>query len=180
MLTQMKENFILGNDNRVVRISQGVLELVFGSKPFTNIADTWNCDYNFDFDYMYVFKWYLFLNFRSAWIRGFEKSLIAIWSHRLSTHLMRLSYKFTPWCIATPTRDLSILPRTKTCLGQSEWSPLKVPPARKKCFTLLWLSKPVKDQKQYLRKSHQLKDLRTGLPTGQRQQLANFLPSTLS
>ena len=29
MLTQMKENFILGNDNRVVRISQGVLELVF-------------------------------------------------------------------------------------------------------------------------------------------------------
>ena len=25
----MKENFILGNDNRVVRISQGVLELVF-------------------------------------------------------------------------------------------------------------------------------------------------------
>ena len=50
----MKENFILGNDNRVVRISQGVLELVFGSKRFTDIADTWNCDYNFDFDFMYI------------------------------------------------------------------------------------------------------------------------------
>ena len=92
---------------------------------------------------------------------------------------MRLSYKFTPWCIATPTRDLSILPRTKTCLGQSEWSHPKVQPARKKCFTLLMTFQTSERPKKYLRKSHQLKDLWTGLPTGQRHQLANFLPSTL-